>query len=47
MALSSRIKGDGYKVNGKIYYVADPTFTNANIGETMTKYKNKIPQAIY
>ena len=47
VALSSRIKGDGYKVNGKIYYVADPTFTNANIGETMTKYKNKIPQAIY
>ena len=47
VALSSKIKGDGYKVNGKLYYVADPTFVNANIGETMTKYKNKIPKAIY
>ncbi len=47
VALNSKIKGDGYKVNGKLYYVADPTFVNANIGETMTKYKSKIPQAIY
>jgi hypothetical protein len=47
VALNSKIRGDGYKVNGRLFYVADPTFINANIGETMTKYKNKIPQAIY
>ncbi|OPX26857.1 MAG: hypothetical protein B1H07_03350 [Campylobacteraceae bacterium 4484_166] len=47
VAISSKIKGDAFRIKGKIYYVADPTYINANIGQTMSKYKRSMPIPIY
>ncbi len=33
------IKGDYYMVDGRKYYVCDPTYIGANIGETMPQYR--------
>lgn len=46
VAVSSNVRGDSYKIDGKNFVVADPTFINANIGQTMTGYVGKSPKII-
>jgi len=46
VAVTGDYSGDVYRVNGKNYIVADPTFINANIGRTMTGYERQTPQFI-
>lgn len=43
-ALYIPISGDSVKVDGKKYVVADPTYVNANIGQSMPQYKSKMPE---
>lgn len=43
---SQPVKGDSWKLNGKRYTVADPTYVNANAGMTMPQYKNKAPKLV-
>lgn len=38
--------GDSIKWQGNTYTVADPTYVNADIGMTMTKYKDKKPEVV-
>ncbi len=35
------VKGDYYQVEGKKYFVCDPTYIGANVGETMPKYRKE------
>jgi hypothetical protein len=35
---NSKVKGDNFIKDGKIYTISDPTYINANIGMTMPKY---------
>lgn len=43
-ALYIPMKGDSVKEANKRFVIADPTYINANIGQSMPKYKSKIPQ---
>ena len=43
-ALYIPIEGDAVKVNSKKFIIADPTYMNASIGQSMPKYKNKRPE---
>lgn len=43
-ALYIPIRGDSVKVNGRKFIIADPTYVNANIGQSMPKYKSIIPE---
>ncbi|MDH5218127.1 MAG: hypothetical protein OEX19_10550, partial [Gammaproteobacteria bacterium] len=40
------VKGDSVRYLGKTYFVADPTYTNADIGMAMPKFKNRKPEFI-
>lgn len=40
----SDINGDGYSYNGKTFYVCDPTYIGASIGQCMPEYKNVKPK---
>lgn len=42
----SKIDGDFINFDGKKYYVADPTYINANIGMTMPSVKKYVPNVI-
>ena len=44
-ALYIPIKGDRVKAGRKEYVIADPTYINANIGQSMPQYKNRIPES--
>ncbi|WP_304546374.1 hypothetical protein [Sulfurimonas microaerophilic] len=44
-ALAVPINGDSVKVGSKRYVVADPTYINANMGNSMPKYKNIQPES--
>lgn len=44
-ALYIPMKGDSVKKSGKRYIIADPTYINANIGQSMPKYRSVIPQS--
>ncbi|WP_297443979.1 hypothetical protein [Sulfurimonas sp.] len=44
-ALYIPLQGDSVKLNGRRFVVADPTFINANVGESMPKYKSIIPES--
>lgn len=46
VAVKDKHNGDVFRVNGKNYIVADPTFINANIGRTMTGFENQSPRFI-
>lgn len=46
VALKSKINGDSFLINGVSYTVADPTFINANVGETMTNYEGVTPKFV-
>lgn len=46
VAINTDIPGDKFKINGKAYLVADPTFINANVGRTMTGYEKQSPKVI-
>ena len=43
--LSIPMSGDSVNVGNKKYVIADPTYLNANIGQSMPKYKSIIPQS--
>jgi hypothetical protein len=43
-ALYIPIEGDSVKLNSKRFVVADPTYINANVGQSMGKYRNIVPQ---
>lgn len=40
---TSSIYGDGYTLNGKMYYICDPTYIGASIGQCMPIYRNVKP----
>ena len=44
-ALYIPMKGDSVKAGRREFVIADPTYINANIGQSMPKYKNKIPES--
>ncbi len=44
-ALYIPMQGDSVKAGRKRYVLADPTYINSNIGESMPKYKPKIPDS--
>ncbi len=44
-ALYIPMQGDSIKAGGKKFVIADPTYVNANIGQSMPKYKSQIPQS--
>jgi len=44
-ALYIPLKGDSVKVKGRRYVVADPTYMDANVGESMPKYRSIIPES--
>lgn len=41
---TSEIKGDGYMFKGKTYYICDPTYIGASIGQCMPEYRNVKPK---
>jgi len=43
-ALYIPMKGNSVKVGDRKFIIADPTYINANIGQSMPKYKSVIPQ---
>lgn len=40
---TSQKNGDGYMYNGKAFYICDPTFIGASIGQCMPDYRNVKP----
>ena len=42
-ALYIPLEGASVQVHGKRYVIADPTYINANVGESMPKYRSVIP----
>lgn len=44
-ALYIPMKGDSVRVNSRKFIIADPTYINANIGQSMQKYKSKKPKS--
>ena len=44
-ALYIPMKGDSVIKDGKRFVIADPTYINANIGQSMPKYRSKIPES--
>jgi hypothetical protein len=44
-ALYIPMKGDSIKIKSKRFVVADPTYINASIGQSMPKYKSIMPQS--
>lgn len=44
-ALYVPLKGDSVMIGRKKYIVADPTYINASVGESMPKYKSRIPSS--
>ena len=43
---SQPVQGDSWKMNGKRYTIADPTYVNANAGMTMPQYRGKAPKLV-
>lgn len=43
-AVNVPIPGDAYKVANERFVIADPTYINASIGQSMPQYKNVIPE---
>jgi hypothetical protein len=39
------MRGDSVRAYGRRFVIADPTYINANIGQSMSKYKNKTPES--
>jgi len=44
-ALYIPMKGDSVRSGNKKFIIADPTYINANIGQSMPRYKSKIPKS--
>jgi hypothetical protein len=44
-ALYIPLQGDSVRVKGKRFVVADPTYINANVGQSMRKYKDSMPES--
>lgn len=41
------MNGDGFNINGKNYYYADPTYIGAEAGRCMPQFKNVKPTLFY
>jgi hypothetical protein len=39
------LQGDHVNIHGRRYVIADPTYTNANVGEAMPKYRSVKPES--
>lgn len=46
VAFNSKVEGDSFTQDGRVYTIADPTYINANIGMTMKQYANTDFQVI-
>jgi hypothetical protein len=46
-ALHIPIRGDAISENSKRFVIADPTYINANIGQSMPKYRSLQPESFY
>lgn len=46
VSFTNPVQGDSWKLNGKRYTIADPTYVNANAGMTMPQYKGKAPKLV-
>lgn len=46
VALKSQINGNSFLLNDVRYTIADPTYINANVGETMTGYEGVEPKLV-
>jgi len=44
-ALHVPMRGDSVKVSGQRYVLADPTYVNASLGQSIPKYKSVIPES--
>ena len=44
-ALYIPMRGDSVRVNSRKFIIADPTYINSNVGESMNKYKNIKPNS--
>jgi hypothetical protein len=44
-ALYVPMSGDTLNLSNKKFVIADPTYLHANIGQSMPKYRSKIPQS--
>ena len=44
--LNTEIEGAGYRIDGDKYYVADPTYIGANLGQVMPGYERARPELI-
>jgi len=44
-ALYIPMKGDSVMKNGRRFVIADPTYVNANIGQSMPKYRARLPES--
>ncbi len=44
-ALYIPMPGDSVKAGGRKFVIADPTYVNSNIGQSMPKYKSQIPDS--
>ncbi len=44
-ALYIPMKGDSVQANRRRFVIADPTYINANVGQSMPRYQSKIPQS--
>ncbi|MBA1438652.1 MAG: hypothetical protein FAF05_06675 [Epsilonproteobacteria bacterium] len=43
-ALYIPVKGDSVTIGSRKYVIADPTYINANVGKSMPRYQNTVPQ---
>ena len=44
--IKSKVKGDSFMYDGKKYIIADPTYINANMGQTMPNFRQHKPKVI-
>lgn len=44
VALDAHIKGDALRIDGKLYYISDPTFIGAPTGMCMSEYRYEKPE---
>jgi len=39
VSFNSKVAGENFQYKNRTYVMADPTFINANVGQTMRQYK--------
>ncbi len=46
VALTEKGQGDQIRHRGKVYWVADPTYMNAGVGQAMPKFRHQAPKVL-